>query len=503
VARPAAGAPGAPGAPLDETERLVKAAGAYIAVWDVDGRAACEARRPACEHMEEMLDRAARALMDARRTGAAILVFQTLLDPRYHLDNTDRARMAPYEIGLGYQAIGAYAEAATMFERFTEEREALDQAPPALEEAARLRLRLGQRDKAIADAALFQRLYARKHPERSSRITLAIAARDEQEEDFAASISLLTAAIPAIDRAAPLETRIEAHVRLGRALAAMGRAQGAAVEMSRVLVIARDRASAAAALKRRGKDEAKDAATEDAIAEARFFQAEQKREEVLKIKVAPYRGSGDRASVLAYLNNAARAFVVQKQFALQEAERAYLRVFGIELPPTTPPPPPPAPSPPGVIGLLNSGGGGDPNAPLALKDDPFSTGWSGSPPSIRWAIAAAARVGAMWGDFVREIRSMPIPRDLRSPEEIRGTYYQILDSMDELHKQHAKAAFKTCLRYSVESQRFDDFSRSCEAWLARNYSAEQHTVDELVSGPRWLHPGLVAEPAPAPARAAR
>src|SRR5206468_3873125 len=162
------------------------------------------------------------------------------------------------------------------------------------------------------------------------------------------------AAMPAIDRAAPLETRIEAHVRMGRALAAMGRAQGAAIEMSRVLVIARDRASAAAALKRRGKDAATDAETEDAIAEARFLQAEQ--------------------------------------------------------PPPAPPPPPPAPSPPGVIGLINSGGG-DPNAPITLKDDPFSTHWPVSPPSIRWAIAAAARVGATWGDFVREIRSMPIPRE--------------------------------------------------------------------------------------------
>ncbi len=497
MACPAAGAP-----PEGDADRLMKTAGAYIAVWDLDGRAACEARRPACEHMEEMLDRAARALVDAHRTGAAILVFQTLLNPRYHLDNTDRARMAPYEIGAAYQAIGAYAEASTLFERFAEEREALDQAPAALEEAARLRLRLGQREQAVADAALFQRLYARKQPDHAGRITLGIAARDEEEEDWEAESATLTAAMPWLDRSAPLEVRIEAHARMARAQAHLGHAPTAAVEMSRVLIIAHDRAIA---LRRRGKDAkdiAPDAGVEDLIAEARFSQAEQKREEALKIKLTPYRGSGDRASVMAYINTTGLAYITQKEYAIREVERAYLRVLGVELPKTPPPPPPAPPGASGTIGLLNSGG--DPNAPIATKEDPLSPDWTGTLPSVRWAIAAAARVGGLWGDFVRDFRSMPIPREWRT-EAIRNTYYQkdayyqMLDPADEVYKQRAKAAFKMCLDLSVKNQRFDDFSRTCEAWLAKNYGAEYHTVEELVSGPRWLTGGLVA----APARAGR
>src|SRR5690349_13605633 len=87
-----------------------------------------------------------------------------------------------------------------------------------------------------------------------------------------------------------------------------------------------------------------------------------------------------------------------------EARSMKRPMLGEHLRGTFPPKPPP---PPGWIGLV----GGDPNAPLyPAEQNPFSSYYEGPPPpSPRWAIAAAERVGNLWSNFVRESRMMPIP----------------------------------------------------------------------------------------------
>ena len=57
-------------------------------------------------------------------------------------------------------------------------------------------------------------------------------------------------------------------------------------------------------------------------------------------------------------------------------------------------------------------------------------------------------------------------------------YYASLDEASEPVKLRAKGAFSTCLDYSVKFQYFDEYSRSCEKWLAENYKSEFHLVDD-------------------------
>jgi hypothetical protein len=97
----------------------------------------------------------------------------------------------------------------------------------------------------------------------------------------------------------------------------------------------------------------------------------------------------------------------------------------------------------------------------------------------------------MWGDFVEEFRKAPIPTAWKSDPEIRGVYYDALDRASEPFKvNNAKPALKKCLDLSVKYQYFDEFSRSCELWLARNYKAEYHVVDELRGAPTLSNSGL-------------
>jgi hypothetical protein len=87
----------------------------------------------------------------------------------------------------------------------------------------------------------------------------------------------------------------------------------------------------------------------------------------------------------------------------------------------------------------------------------------------------------MWGRFVAEFRAAPIPQEWKKNgphplipdltwEDIRGNYYAALDEASEAQKLQAKGAFKTCLDLSVKHQYFDEFSRSCEVWLSKNYA---------------------------------
>ena len=44
----------------------------------------------------------------------------------------------------------------------------------------------------------------------------------------------------------------------------------------------------------------------------------------------------------------------------------------------------------------------------------------------KWVIAAGSRVGLMWGDFVDDFRSAPIPEAWKKDAELRGVYYDAL-----------------------------------------------------------------------------
>jgi hypothetical protein len=235
----------------------------------------------------------------------------------------------------------------------------------------------------------------------------------------------------------------------------------------------------------------------DAAAEASFLFAEKKRLAAERITLQPYKGGPDRKAILAYVRTEEEPWVRRKSFAIRKAEVAYLRVFGVE-----PPPPPPPPRQTGGSFL-----GGDPNAYISpwdveLSSDPLSPEWQGAVPSPMWAIAAAARVGMLWGDFMETYRSMPIPPPAEHADPAAfGVYFSIpFDTNDEIAKQRAKKAFVTCLRLGKLHMIADENTRAAEAWLARYAPAEYARRDELEPLPVWTSAGLIALPAPLPAR---
>ena len=102
----------------------------------------------------------------------------------------------------------------------------------------------------------------------------------------------------------------------------------------------------------------------------------------------------------------------------------------------------------------------------------------------------------MWGQFVDEFRAAPIPAAMKKDIMLAQTYYASLDESSEPWKLIGKSAYNECLKYSVQYQYFDEYSRACEKWLAENYKSEFHLVDEFKGDPNRVNRVLAERPYP-------
>ncbi len=442
-------------------EKYRSAAQLYMDMWEKYGREACEKnQKEACARNDEILYNASSAFQAARLLAKSIAVKKILINPKYNLQDTESAKKAVYEIGGNYQAIAVYDEAAAYYERFATENPKDEKAPQALSDAVVLRLGLGQQDQAIKDSELFQKQFSNRAAQ-AAQIAFAIGAHYAEKEDWAAARKSLDRDIGKIDKSATIDVQIQAHALLARVNDKSGGGAKARTEYEKVRSSWNDPAATIAKIQEVSKAAGEGDAqaqrrigkTLEAVGEAYFFFGEEKKAAVDKIVFPEYKGSGEKKDVEQFVNTKVSDWQKKKRAAIEAADKEYQKI-------------------------------------LTLQPEP--------PP--RWVIAAGARVGQMKGKFVAEFRAAPIPKDWKqngpSPygdllwEEIRGAYYAKLDEVSEPDKQAAKGAYKDCLDRSVKFQYFDEFSRSCEAWLSKTFPAEYHLIDEFRSAPNRLGTGI-------------
>ena len=442
-------------------EKYRTAAQLYMDLWEKYGKDPCEkGQTEACARNDEVLYNASRAFQSARLLMKSIAVKKILINPKYNLHKTPSAIKAIYEIGGNYQAIAVYDEAASWYEKFADEQPKDEKAPQALSDAVVLRLGLGQQDQAIKDSDNFQRQFASK-TQQAAQIAFAIGAYYADKEDWTNARKHLSGSMGKIDKNATIDVQLQAHAMLGRTYEKLNNRTQARTEYDKVRSSWKD----PKAIEKRVRDLAATSGEGEAqvnrrigkmlqaVGEATFFFAEEKKLAVDKIAFPEYKGSGEKKDVEEFVNKKVADWQKKKRAAIEEADKEYQKILGLE------PEPPP-----------------------------------------RWVIAAGSRVGQMKGKFVAEFRAAPIPNDWKkngpSPygdllwEEIRGAYYAKLDDVSEPDKLAAKAAYKLCLDLSVKHQYFDEYSRTCESWLSKTYPAEYHLIDEFRSSPNRLGTGL-------------
>ncbi len=428
---------------------------------------------PQAERCDEILYNAARAYQAARLIAKAIKARVTLLnasqDARYGMTNSPLAKRATYEIGGNYQAIAVYEAAADWYEKYAKADPKADKADAALSDAVLLRLGLGQDDEAIKDAQTFTRNYGASKPAQTASIAFAIGAHYAEKEDWEKTRATLAGYMGVIDKAAP-DIQAQAHAVLARSYTNIKNGtNNAKGEYAKVRGIWQNPADATARIKAAypGEDEAQTfkrlAKALNAVGEAYFFAAEETRKtKVDALKFPEYKGSGNKDEVLKHIKTKVTEWYKKKTDAIRSVEPEYVKI--LELQPEPPP---------------------------------------------KWVIAAGSRAGLMWGDFVDDFRRAPYPKDwdkkgfvpgtgdTLSWADVRANYFDSLDQASEPFKVNsAKPALKKCLDLSVKYQYFDQFSRSCEVWLAKNYKAEYHVVDELRGAPTLSNSGLDDKPPP-------
>lgn len=408
-----------------------------------------------CEKGDEILYNRARAYQAGRLLAKSISARMVLLDPKFGFNKSPLAYKAMYEIGGNYQAIAVYDKASDWFEKYAKETNYKGEtADQAISDAVVLRLGLGQEEEAIADASNFNKYFGARKPAQAAQIAFAVAAHYGEKNAWEDVVKRLTQSMGTIDRQATLDVRVQAHGLLGRAYANTKRRPNAAGEYKKVLAAWRDPGKAVQEIQSIAGD-TEDARTRrigralESVGEATFFFAEEQKAKVDAVKFPEYKGKGEKDAVKKHIETKVKDWIGKKRPLIETATNEYKKI--VDLQPVPPP---------------------------------------------RWVIAAGSRVGQMWGGFVKEFRAAPIPDSIKKDYELRTAYYGALDDASEPQKQMARGAFETCLKYSVKYQYFDQFSRTCEEWLAENYKTEYHLIDEFRGAPNRVNSALREKPRP-------
>lgn len=422
----------------------------YMQTWEQRGREACEDNERGCAAAGHALDRAAAHYEMAGKLDKAIAVRKMILDPRWHLDYTDYGRTAAFTLARNYQSIAEYAEAASLIETAVRRFNKSDDAPDALREAIRLRLALGEVDRAVEDLQTFDKNYGSKRSADVPKIVVEIATAswgDGRTKDTRAFVEKW---MSNVDLRGNIHDRALMHALAGRLNARDGATVKATAEYEivRALWVRPDES-----LKQLeglgGSEDEKDRRLAQMLTvegEALFFFAEQKRAEVEAIRFPEYAGPGDKESVLLFINTKISEWLKKKQIAVDEAEREYQKILNLQ--PVSPP---------------------------------------------RWVIASAGRVGFLWSKFVSEFYRAPTPKEWKSNVPLPGTsipgteikkmFLEQLSSLSEPYKERSKQAFKVCVDFSVKYRHADEHSRACVAWLEKNYRKEWIPVEEWMPAP--------------------
>jgi tetratricopeptide (TPR) repeat protein len=453
----------------DALELFEKGGKAYFDLWEEYGAKPLRDNKPAqCEKLDEIVENAARAFQAGRLVASAIRARMVLLNPTYRMEKTELAKQAMFKIGGNWQAIAVYDQAADWYERFAKENARREKADKALGDAIVLRLGLGQEDQAVADVAQYKKDYGNTNANETAQIAFAIGAHYADKEDWESARKALAGAMGTLDKAPP-DIQVQAHATLARAMMHLKSQGPAKAEYAKVRALWGDGSQAQAKIHDAYKSEGEDQSAHrlgkalDAVGEAMFFVAEDKtHEKVDAIAFPVYKGPGTKDDIKKYMDKSLMPWVQKKQAAIEDVDKEYQKIT--ELQPVPPP---------------------------------------------RWVIAAASRAGLMWGNFVDDFRRAPYPKDwdkkgfvpgtgdTLSWREVKANYLEHLDEASEpIKRERAKPALKRCLDDSVKYQYFDEFSRDCEKWLAKNYKTEYHVVDELRGAPTLSNGGLDDKPPP-------
>jgi tetratricopeptide (TPR) repeat protein len=452
---------------LQSTQRYREAAVKYVEMFRRNVQLPADQQ---CGAMDEILWNAAINYEAARLLGRAIQIRQVLI--REYPDSA-LSKKSIYLLGANFHSLAYYEQAASFYEQFarqyagetgedcTEEERNESRCPDAvlaLRNATLFRLGLGQEEQALEDIELFETNYRRSRATETAQVAFAMGALYEQREMWDHLIRYYRRFLRDYRRTAAPHQIVLANVALGRAFLAREEPRDARGHFT-TAVRAWNGGAAQAINRISGMSDADKVfalrQAIDATAEAMFRLAEDKYNAFRQVRFPAYEGGRSLERINQWAQRDFAQWVQRKLSALRSAEEDYNAIAALQVE---------------VQGV-------------AVK-------------SPAWQIAAAARSGTMYREFVDHFRNAPIPTVIENDPDLYDVYAGALDEQSQPLLDTATERFLFCLRTATNVRWFNEWSRQCESELNRLKPAEYPIAAELRAEPTFVYsspalPGVV------------
>ncbi len=479
--------------------------------------AAAESAPDHPKHAERLWD-AAVCFQNANLIGRAIQARDDLI--KMH-PKDPLAQKALYRSAAGYHQIATYTRAAELYEQFATKFPGEKQAPIALGNAYQFRLGLGEWDKAVEDANAYVKFYGDRRPEQAADVFYQVAEVYEKQNKTEELVRHLKTYIQRWGNKGNPDKVILAHFKIGeiawKKSCPKEGAGGACIEIKRVSATGRQKAfyevnrkikdkrkkirfvrtqcgpptSSKITVFDRSKSLAKDAQTHFdqalklwrsnakkidadrlpfagyAAAGAAFYQAERIYEDFLRVEFPEglhFQAPGKFDSPRKAKEKEKRNKEDQKKF------KAYL----------------------------------DSKSKLAARLSGSSADKKGAYDAVvdfksaHWTIAAAARVGQVWANFVDQLYTAEIPKDLKDADEWgvnqREIFCDTLVDTAEPIETKAVGAYGLCLKAATQESWFNEWSTLCEQELNQMQPSEYPLAAEAKPEPGYVSTPMMPAP---------
>ncbi|MCG8553875.1 MAG: tetratricopeptide repeat protein [Proteobacteria bacterium] len=432
-----------------------------------------------CGRLDEVLYNAALNFEAARLLGRSIKVRKVLAE---RFPKSKLARRAVFLIGANYHALAIYSTAADYYEQFAREYPKEDGrsctakekrtgvcaiAHDALQNAVFFRLGLGDEEKAVEDASLFERHFKRKHPRQTSQVVYSLGSIYERDENWSKVVSHYQKYLRTYGRMAMPHEKIQANVEIGRAYWQLGDRK----KSVRAYKVASDlwRKGAAKRIAKLPVEAAKkqrySAVAKVAVGEALFRQSDQLFERFRAIEFPIFKGKATGKIKKSKKKKKKKSRRWSRK--LQKAQKKRMETF--------------------QKWLQNDFVKWMKSKEKALTAARVSYEQIAKLKVPQWDIAAAARIGDMYREIVDQFREAPVPPVFEKDEELVDIYYQSLDEQSQPWVMRAKDAYEFCLITATKVRWFNEFMTQCETELFRLDPRKYPRAAELRGRGRYIH----------------
>jgi len=414
-----------------------------------------------CGRLDEVLYNASINFEAARLLGRSIKVRKVLID-KY--PESEWAKRAVFLIGANFHALAFYEMAADYYEQFASKypkelgQDCTDAekesgtcaiANDALQNAVFFRLGLGDEEKAVDDAKLFERNYHKKFARETSQVVYSLGSIYERQENWKKVVSHYSSYLKRYRRTALPHETIQANVIVGRAILTMTAQSKKGPDRKK----AGNYFKAALKTWQGTKDNFGDLPVSDgdkarylafakiSTAEALFHQGDQEFDKyaaikfpVFKSKIKLKKVKKDKDGLPPRLSEKEKKLKKEMQEKFSEwMAKDFVEWLGKKA--------------------------------EALKVASGAYGGIAELKVPQWDIAAATRIGDMYLALVDDFRDAPVPPALAGDDELVDIYYQGLDEASKPWVAKAKDAYEFCLITATKVRWFNKYMTKCEQEL--------------------------------------